>query len=136
MSASLQIKGLDDLKAELPRAPGALREESAPRVEAAATNAEATIGAAYPERTGALKAGLRHGVETTAAGTRAWLVNISTHAAIWEYGTEIRHTSLGQNRGRMPAGKVFVPAVVRERREMVKDVIAIVERAGFKVHGG
>jgi hypothetical protein len=61
---------------------------------------------------------------------------VSTHAAIWEYGTELRHTDLGQPRGRMPAGMVFVPAVVRERREMVKDVIQVVERAGFKVHGG
>jgi hypothetical protein len=135
MPASLQIKGLDALMADLARVPGELRDDTAPRVEAAATEAEATIRAAYPERTGELKAGLRHGVQTTASGTRAWLVNISTHAAIWEYGTEIRHTSLGQNRGRMPAGKVFVPTVVRERREMVKDLIQTVERAGFKVHG-
>jgi hypothetical protein len=135
MSASLQIKGLDDLKADLARVPGALRDDTAPRVEAAAVEAEAAIRAAYPERTGALKAGLRHGVETTAAGTRAWVVNVSTYAAIWEYGTEIRHTGLGQNRGRMPAGKVFVPTVVRERRDMVKDLIAIVERAGFTIRG-
>jgi hypothetical protein len=135
MPASLQIKGLEELQAALARLPGELREETAPRVEAAAKDAEDAIRAAYPERTGALKAGLRHGVQSTAGGTRAWLVNIATHAAIWEYGTEIRHTDLGQHRGRMPAGKVFVPAVVRERREMKSDLIRIVEEAGFKVHG-
>jgi hypothetical protein len=136
MSASLQIKGVDELTAALQRVPGELREDTAPEVEAAAVEAETAIRAAYPVRTGALKAGLRHEVETTAYGTRARLVNDAPHAAIWEYGTEIRHTDLGQNRGRMPAGMVFVPAVVRERRAMVKDLIQVVERAGFKVHGG
>jgi hypothetical protein len=133
MPASLQINGLDELLT--PERVRELRDDTAPLVEAAAVEAEAAIRAAYPKHTGNLKDGLRHRIETTAYRTRARLENIAPHAAIYEFGTEIRHTDLGQNRGRMPAGKIFIPTAIRERRDMKADVIEIVERAGFTVHG-
>ena len=136
MPVSLRIDGVSDLVRDLTRLPETLGEAAAPRVDQAASDAEATIRANYPVRTGALRNGLRHALVTSPGRARAVLVNDAPHAAVYEYGSELRHTATGAPRGRMPAAHNFVPVVVREKRDLVEDVIDLVEREGLTVRGG
>ena len=135
MSATLRLEGLSAFADDVTQLPTTLRDESRPVVTNAADTAEATIRAAYPEVTGELKAGLRQETVESATGVQVRLVNDSLHAVWYEYGTELRQTSLGYNRGRMPAAKVFGPAAAQEKRQMVEDVIAVVEAEGLRVRG-
>src|SRR4029453_4955845 len=95
--------------------------------------AEATIRAAYPVVSGELRAGLRQETVETPAGIKVRLINDAPQAIWYEYGTVYRHTSLGYARGRMPAAKVFVPEVMRDRRALIDDLIPVVEAEGLTV---
>lgn len=143
MSAKLKLDGVAPLAETLRGLPTELRDGAIPIVGEAVDVAEAEIGAAYPERSGNLRAGLRQdraggGLNT---GARIVLKNTAKHAFLFETGSEYRHpdpawvrrTRRGGSRGRMPAGKVFIPAVIRARARMVTALIAYVERAGFHV---
>jgi hypothetical protein len=57
------------------------------------------------------------------------------HAALFEIGTQARHTNIGANRGSMPPGKIFVPVVVRKRRAMYERLKELLVRHGAKVNG-
>ena len=135
--ASLRIDGLTELAHDLTRLPETLGEAAAPRVATAADDAEATIRANYPVRSGELRKGLQQRIRSDgAAHPRVVLVNDAPHALVYEYGSELRHTATGASRGRMPAAHNFVPVVVREKRDMVEDVVDLVEREGLTVRGG
>ena len=136
MPASLRIDGLSELVHDLTRLPETLGAAARPRVGVAASEAEATIRASYPVRSGELRDGLRSETVTDdPAHPRVRLVNGAPHAVIYEYGSEFRFYQ-GQARGRMPAAHNFVPTVIRDRRAMVTDVITLVEREGLTVRGG
>lgn len=135
MPVSLRIDGLADELAAFTALPTTLRDTARPVVSAAADTAESAIRAAYPVVTGALRAGLRQEAVETPYGYAVRLVNDAPQAVWYEYGTELRQTSLGYNRGRMPAAKVFVPEVLRDRRTMVEDLIPVVEAQGLTVRG-
>ena len=66
----MELRGFDELRRELLALPETLKRESAPIELAHATAARAEVVAAYPEVTGALRAGVRivervaHGVAT------------------------------------------------------------------------
>jgi hypothetical protein len=138
MPVRLRIDGIAEFKAALRNLPTELRAEANGIVNAHADAAQAAIAAQYPEGSGRLM-GLRHNLSIkssySAFGVTARLINRSPIAWIYENGTELRHTDLGINRGRMPAAKVFIPTVIRERRAMIADLVALVERAGLSVHG-
>ena len=136
MPVSLRIDGLDEELAELTALPTTLRDNARPTVSSAADQAEAAIRGAYPVVSGALREGLRQEPIETPFGYKVRLINDAPHAVWYEYGTELRQTSLGYNRGRMPAAKVFVPEVMRDRREMIDDLIPVVEAEGLTVRGG
>jgi len=135
MPATLRIDGLDAELDALTALPTTLRDQAAPLVRSAADEAEATIRAAYPVVSGALRDGLRQETTETPAGIKIRLINDAPQAIWYEYGTVFRHTSLGYARGRMPAAKVFVPEVMRDRRALVDDLIPVVEAEGLKVRG-
>jgi hypothetical protein len=61
--------------------------------------------------------------------------NTAKHAWIFENGTQARHNDLGANRGSMPPGHVFIPAVIKRRRIMYQQLRALLERHGLKVSG-
>ena len=143
MGVHLQLSGVATLAETLRNLPATLRDEALPIVGDAVDVAEAEIRAAYPERSGNLRAGLRQdrqggGLNT---GARVVLKNTAKHAFLFETGSEYRHpdpawvrkTRRGRSRGRMPAGKVFIPAVIRARARMVAALIAFVERQGLHV---
>jgi hypothetical protein len=138
MPVHLRLDGLRELREALLNLPKTLRDEARPLVTEAADTAEAAIAAGYPHGTGNLARGLRQVVASSEGGVRVVLKNVSPHAQLFERGTELRHTSRGFNRGKMPAappGQSFVARVIRERRRMVEGLIGIVESQGLKVRG-
>jgi len=135
MPLALRIDGLDDELDALTALPTTLRDQAAPLVRTAADQAEATIRAAYPVVSGQLRDSLHQEVVETPAGIKVRLINDAPEAIWYEYGTVFRHTSLGYARGRMPAAKVFVPEVMRDRRALLEDLIPVVEAEGLKVRG-
>lgn len=137
MSVKVQFNGLDELRAALRSLPADLTAEAGRITETYANAAAVAIRTAYPTGpTGNLKAGVtvtRFDQGKLAAG--AVVKNRAKHAAIFEYGTQARHSSLGYNRGSMPPGKVFIPIAMAKRRQMWEALKAMVTRYGLKVNG-
>lgn len=137
MSTTLEIRGLDDLKAALRALPTTLVSAATPIVIGAAQAARADIVAQYPQGpTGNLKKGVR--VELKSAnkdGVVAIVKSTARHAWIYEHGTQARHTKLGASRGVMPAPPtpVFIPTMMRARRAMYAQLGALLEAQGLAV---
>jgi hypothetical protein len=55
------------------------------------------------------------------------------HAHLYEYGTQMRATKAGANRGSSPPHPTLIPVALDERRTMVDDIVEIVTQAGFEV---
>ena len=132
-SVTLQLIGLPDLIAALRQLPPDLAAEGGAIVVAAADQAAEEIVAAYPERTGNLKHGVKRIGDSKGTGAFVRVVNTARHAHLFEFGTQSRQTAIGANRGAMPAGNVFIPIVVRRRRAMVDALVALLQRAGLTV---
>jgi hypothetical protein len=137
MSASLTFIGMDELRKALLELPATLAYQAAAIVEGAADGAAAEIKAAYPEgETGNLKRGVRVGTKGGGPHTvRRVVRSTAAHATLFETGTQTRQTSLGYNRGFMPGANIFVPVVVRRRREMFEQLVVIIEKEGLDVRG-
>jgi hypothetical protein len=137
MSTTLEIRGLEDLKAALRHLPAALASAATPIVIGAAQAARADIVAQYPQGpTGNLKQGVRVELKAAnAAGVIAIVKSTARHAWIYEHGTQTRQTTLGANRGRMPAppAPVFIPTMMRTRRAMYAQLGALLEAQGLTV---
>lgn len=127
------FEGMDELRQQLRNLPTDLGGEAAHIIEASANAAAATIKAGYPARTGNLRDHVYVTHERTQFGAIGIVKNTAKHAWIFENGTQARHTDLGANRGSMPAGHVFVPAVIRERKRMYEDLKDLVVRHGLEV---
>lgn len=138
MGVTLSLVGMMELRAALRNLPETLTAEAATIVDNAANQAKAEVYGAYPTGpTGNLKRGLR--VTHNAGrrfGTQAIVRSGAPHASIFEFGTQRRTTDRGANRGRMPAApesEAMIPIAMRVRRRMVRDLVALVRRAGFQV---
>ena len=130
------FSGLDELKQALRTLPADLTGEASHIVQNAAGAAEADIKAGYPVRTGDLRDHVLSAPLPTGAFARGMVVkNTSKLAYIFENGTQARHTSLGANRGSMPPGHVFLPAVIKRRRIMYSELKDLVTRHGLMVTG-
>jgi hypothetical protein len=97
-------------------------------------------GAAFDADVAQYPAGqLRDGMVLVDEGTPlnvVWRVtNNSPLAQLWEYGTQVRHTAMGYNRGAMPSRPTFVPNAQRARVDMMPKLIAVLQEAGFDVSG-
>jgi hypothetical protein len=135
MSATVRIDGIEEQRRAWLALPRTLAGNSQPVVTDAAQVAAAEIRAAYPRRTGALASGVTV-APSRLAGTEvaaARVVNYAMHAAIFEHGTQARHTSIGANRGAMAAGNVFVPRVIRARQALEPQVASVMTREGLTV---
>jgi hypothetical protein len=129
-------KGLTELRTALQQLPEALTGEAEKIVTGHANGAAVFIRSAYPWYTG----NLRKGVTVEVKATKRFEVNAriksaAPHAWIFENGTEARKTKHGWNRGRMPAGRVFIPAMIRYRARVYTDLAALLERHGMRVTG-
>jgi hypothetical protein len=135
VAVSLRINGLDELRAALKALPDDLLNEATVIVNFQAEAAAREITAAYPlGKTGNLKYFVRVEHAADAVSATAKVRNRAKHAWLFEYGTAIRSAG-GKNRGRMPAGRVFVPIAMQRRRIMLSALIDLVRRAGLHVSG-
>lgn len=133
----LELQGLTELRTALRQLPAELVQEASAIVLAHAEQAQRDIRDGYPTGpTGNLKRGVTV-IRTTSRVTTAAIVRSrAPHAYIYEHGTTTRRTDRGANRGRMPEAPVerrMIPKVIRLRRRMVDQLIALVRRAGFTV---
>lgn len=107
-------------------------------VEDAATEARG----AYPSRAASLGNFIRTRVvgswtlrSASGAQIRGVVQNRSPLSHLYEYGTVARHTAIGADKGAESAHAVFEPIMIDHRRQMVTELIALLERQGFQVTG-
>jgi len=133
----LRIDGLAELREALKSLPADLAREAGGIVTTTAHAAAAQIEAAYPTGpTGNLKRGVSVEMRSdSAASVSAIVRNRARHAYIFERGTGPRRWQNGKATGSMPAGRVFIPIAMEQRRRMLSLLIDLVERAGLKVTG-
>lgn len=115
--------------------PHELADEAGDIVTGAAESAKSEIVAAYPEVTGNLKRGVTVKHERSAFGVTAIVKSNAQHSHLYEFGTQVRNTSIGANRGAMRPRPTFIPAVQKHRRAMTNALIGLLKRAGFQVTG-
>lgn len=140
MSARVTWSGLADLRADLRRLPAELADEARLTVESSAEAAADRIRNGYPRRTGDLADHVK--VEPVGSGPfgAGYIVkSTAKHAFIFEHGTEARHyvtvNGVKHLLGKMPPGRVFIPNVIKSRREMYELLKAMLTRHGLKVSG-
>jgi len=123
------------MRALLRQLPDDLRNEGREIVRGHIEDAESTIRASYAghRRSGNLEKGLFTNLKESRFGTTAVLKNRAPHSYLFEVGTELDRAG---GTGRMPAAKIFIPTVMRARRAMMADLVALLERHGLRVTGG
>lgn len=137
MSTSVQWTGIEEFRAWLQSLPSDAAGEADHIVQGEANAAAVQIRSRYPSRTGNLLRNVFVNKRTSRTGIVSYVVrNPAKHAAIFEYGTQARHTKLGANRGSMPPGHVFIPIILQRRRTMYLLLKDMLVRFGFtKVFG-
>jgi hypothetical protein len=101
--------------------PAHLADEARPIVERHAKQAFDDIRAGYPVVTGKLKAGLALTLDSRPLHPSATLENEVYYAKIFEAGG-------ATTAGPKPAGRVFVPIVIRTRRALRRELVALLQR--------
>lgn len=132
------LTGLDDLRAALQQLPSDLANEAAEIVDHTAEITKSSLIQVYPlGDTGNLRKGVRVKIERGRFAVVGTVLSTSTHAHLFEFGTQDRTTREGWRRGRSPAHNPggLVPIAARNRRAMNQQLKALVERAGFTVTG-
>lgn len=128
--------GIDDLLAQFATLAPDLTDAATPDVDAAAEWAKDTIANGYPTRTGNLKDHLTVVTHHEDARVRSVVINTSPHAALFELGTQARHTAIGAYRGSMPANPIFSATMIRARRTLyARPIPRVMESFGLKVVG-
>lgn len=136
MSVTMKWIGLDEEYAQLATLPADLTTDTVPEVERIATNAEATIRAGYPVRTGNLRNGLTVQIRQEPMAVKAVVINTSPDAVLYERGTQARHTAIGANRGSMPADPIFSATLIRARRTLYDTAVPdVLTEHGLTVTG-
>ena len=147
MSATLEIRGIQELKLALANLPSQLKGEATAIVIDAAHAAKDAIVAQYPigppqirndkqYQGGNLKKGVRVVVkEIGPFAVAAQVRSTAPHAPLYEFGTTARHyithNRVWKNVGTMPPHPVFIPTMIRYRRAMYAQLAALLERHGL-----
>lgn len=132
----LVFDGMSELRAALRQLPAELAGEAGRIIEGEANAAVTEMRQAYPVRTGRLmQSTVVSRVNRGKYASGAIVKNTSKHAHLFEFGTQTRQNAIGANRGAMPPGNVFVPAMIRARRRMYRALAALLERKGMTVTG-
>jgi hypothetical protein len=138
MLVHLQLDGLAELRAALRQLPADLVDDAAAIVEDTTDRAMTALLQSYPEgETGHLRRGVKKTIEKGVFGVEGLVKSTSPHAHLWEFGTVVRHTARGWNRGRAPRhyNEGLVGIATRERRRMNQGLVELVRSAGFEVSG-
>ena len=141
MGVAVKMTGLTELRKALRELSEDLAQESMGIVEARAQRAAQDTRTVYAQGpTGNLIRGVR--VSRRQGGRFAARVEVRStapHSHLWEqqHPPVPRQTSRGFNRGTMrptPEHRKMVPIAIRQRREMTRELIEVVRRAGFQVN--
>lgn len=138
MPASVKWSGLEELKTHLRNLPSELTQEASPIVDHAAEVTKASLIQSYPVGdTGKLRQGVSVKLDEGASGVRATVISKSPHAHLWEFGTQVRATRQGWNRGKGPShyNQGLIGIAMGWRRRMHQQLIDVVRKAGFDVKG-
>lgn len=130
--------GLDELRRQLKALPADLAHEARQDVVEAAENAATALRQAYPPGpTGNLRRGVKVIVKQTEATVVATLKSTAPEAHLWEFGTQVRRTQQGWNRGAGPAhyNQGVVGIAGRHRKTLNGQLVELVRRNGFEVTG-
>jgi HK97 gp10 family phage protein len=144
------VDGLKELREALQALPDQLQAEAERVVMQEAEETASTVRATYqqvrsPLETYTLKGGIKKArkhladsVEVSSRGrkTGAAVARVkvnSPHAHWFEFGTQNRQWENGKSTGAAPARPTLIPTAIRNRREMVDELIAVVEKTGLKV---
>jgi hypothetical protein len=135
---SVEWHGLEEYQALLKNFPASLVGETAHYADDAVNGAAVAIRQVYGahRRSGNLQK--RVTVSNMSRGqfvVGKVLKSTAPHAALFEYGSQARHTNIGANRGSMPATPTFVPTVQKFRRGLYAQVTALLVRHGAVVSG-
>jgi hypothetical protein len=125
------LDGVAEFREMLAALPANLAAEAQDIVRDAAVAAFDADLAAYPP--GELRDSMVLLDEGTPLDVVWRVTNKSPLSTFWEYGTQVRHTKMGYNRGAMPAAPTFVPNAQRARVDMLRRLVAVLEEAGFDV---
>jgi hypothetical protein len=142
VAITLEFDGLDELRRQLRDLPKALEHEAQPIVRAATERTAAAMTAGYPARAGAVsgkarnaRVPLKNSVRTTYPAPLVGIAYSNSDLShIYEKGTKARSSKRG-NRGVMPAHPITGAAAHKNREQMLRELIAMVERHGFDVQG-
>jgi hypothetical protein len=132
---------MEELQHYLEALPADLGTAGQQLAESAADQCAQRIRDAYPEgKTGNLKKGVLVREVTLSyngqpMGARCWVVNTAPHAHLFEYGTQVRHTDLNWNRGKMPAHPTFIPLREQYQRGLIEALQQLLESRGLEVSG-
>ncbi len=118
--------------------PATLTEAAKTPVKVAADETMAELLAGYPEKTGAMKEGVKQVVFDTTADYAVEVQSTSMHAVWWEYGTKIRKTQKGFNRGSEQGARDKSLHVIADRHQssLAIALTAILQANHFEVDGG
>lgn len=132
----IAFDGLAELKKSLRDLPEEMHGEAENIIEGEANAAALEVRQKYGIVSGKMVQGVVvEKVERTRFFAGRRIVSKSPLAFIYENGTQVRHTELGYNRGRMPPAHVFVPAMIRHRKRMYERLRDMLKRHGLKVVG-
>lgn len=139
MSSRVQLDGMAEFQAALTNMPEQMRRKAMAIVRETTEGAASEGRAVYRrhKRTG----NLADHVKTSYPSSQIAVGEVRStgkHAHLFEWGSQLRQTLAGANRGRMPpAGpNGIVPVFRRRRRAMNDDLIEMVKGEGFQVSGG
>lgn len=136
MSSRIELSGFAELRAALMRLPRELGGEAGDLIENTTEETASSLTQAYPlGDTGHLRAGVKATVTRDQFGAFGVVSSTARHAYLYEFGTAVRHTRLGWNRGWAPSHKPdgLIPIAIRARQRLTQRLIALVERAGLQV---
>jgi hypothetical protein len=139
VSVTFEIEGLEELRMALRHLPTDLAGEATHLVQAATNGAEATIKAGYAAHvvSGELLKKFTATLTVTGIAALGTLRNRSPLAFIFENGTEARHYvskhGVTHLTGRMRGLHVFVPTMIRKRRQLDDGLRDLLERHGLIV---
>lgn len=137
MSARVVFEGLEELKRALAGMSDEMRQEAMGYVREATDGAAADLASAYDaahQVTGRMRRGVRteYPSSTVAIGV---VKNTAKDAHLYEFGTQVRRTATGANRGAAPPHPTAIPIYRRRRQRMNQQLVDMVRRRGFEVNG-
>jgi len=135
MPNRLVFEGLEELRADLRKMPETLAAQAGHIVEDNGNSAAVEIRSGYGKhrRSGSLQDKVTVSHQASRFGATSVVQSGDKEAMVFEVGSQARHTRLGANRGSMPPGNVFFPAVRKWKHRMFSQLKDLLVRHGATV---